>query len=305
MPVSDNAYMSPDASSDGVIPNLYNTTAEKYLYDAEKLRPLCLDMSGMIRGKPGKSFDTFKGTEFTVGELTEGVDTPVSPLDFNKVQLTVKWYGDAKQITKENLAYSFRFVLNDLRYGAAGALGTNRDAVIMTEMLRTSKDAIYPLVEDTSPSARYTASTITSEGQLSYEQITVAETEMLVDNRELQWIVIHPRQKYSLMNDENFIDNNKFPQNVIMNGQIGKISSATIIVSNAVQSTVENSTTVYQAVALARRAIMYAQKVDPVFEFDEETKRSRALTFHYYEAFGTKILHTEGIIPLKGAGRVI
>ena len=55
MALEANAYVRSSATSDGVVPNLYDEVAEKYLYEAEVLRPLCLDKSGMILNKPGKS----------------------------------------------------------------------------------------------------------------------------------------------------------------------------------------------------------------------------------------------------------
>ena len=89
MAVEANAYLRPDATADGVVPNLYDEQAEKYLYEAEALRFLAIEKSAMIQGRPGKTLQVFKETQFTVGELTEGVDTPVSALDFDSVTVGI------------------------------------------------------------------------------------------------------------------------------------------------------------------------------------------------------------------------
>ena len=302
MALEANAYTRTNAATDGVVPNLYDEVAEKYLYEAEVLRPLGIDKSGMILNKPGKSFQVFKETAFSVSQLTEGTDTPVSALDFDSITLTVNWYGDAKQISKENLSEVFDFVWDDIRYGAANALAVNRDNVIMSELLNTTSSAIYPI---SSGSTRYTSADITADATLTYEQITEAWRRMRLNHRMIKAVIVHPNQMKSLMNDDKFI-NEDYKAAGRIKGSIGRVmvgnpNGIAIIPHTSVQSVTENSVTVYQAIALGDRAFIYAQKVNPVFEFDDEYKRKRAITFHYYEAFGVKILHDEAVIPIKSA----
>jgi len=298
MSLETNAYKRANATSDGVVPNLYNDQSEKWLYEAEVLRPLCIQDTRLLN-KPGRTVNWYKDTAFSVSALTEGTDTPVSALDFNSIVVSIAWYGDAKQLSKETISENFAFVLGNLRYGCSNALAINRDVQIMTEMLNTSESAIYPFSSGTT---RYTSSTIVAAGQMTYEQVTKVRTEMRKDRRTLKDVIVHPDQMYSLMNDDKFINADYFRDQSLMNGVVGKFpGNINVIEHTAVQSATENSITVYQAIGLADRSIIYAQKVSPVFEFDEELKRKRGLTFHYYEAFGAKILHTEGIIPIKSA----
>jgi hypothetical protein len=303
MALDGNAYTVATGVSEGTIPALYDEVAEKFIYEAEKLRPLGIDRSGMILGKPGKSFQVFKETEFEVGGLTEGVDTPVSALDFDSITLTVSWYGDAKQISKESLSYNFDFVWGDIREGASKALATNRDNQIMTELLNTTSSAIYPI---SSGVTRYTSGSMAATAVLTYEQLTKAWETMRISNRTLKAVIAYPSQLKSLMNDDKFIDTDYSSVGRI-NGSVGKLlvgdnpGGVDIMPHTAVQTTSENSVTTYNAIALGDRAFIYAQKVNPVFEFDEETKRSRSVTFHYYESFGVKNLHDASIIVLKSA----
>jgi len=303
MAIDTNAYDRATSTSKGTVPTLYDEIAEKFIYERELLRPLGVDKTGMILGKPGKSFQVFKETQFSAGKLTEGVDTPVSALDFNSLTLTVEWYGDAKQISKESLSENFDFVWGDIREGASNALGENRDNVIMTELLTTTSSDLYPISSGTT---RYTSSTIAAAGVLTYEQMTEAWKQMRINRRSLQSIVVYPTQYKALMNDDKFV-NADYARAGTLNGEIGRVMvgdnprGVAIIPHTAVQSVTENSTTVYVAVALGNKPFIYAQKINPVFEFDEETKRSRSVTFHYYEVFGVKIFYNESVIPLKSA----
>lgn len=301
MSLETNAYTRTEGVAQDVNPNLYDEQAERYLYEAEKLRPLAVDVSSFLLNRPGRSYTKFKGQEFEVSELSEGTDTPVSAIGFDKVTLTVNWYGDAKQMSKEEISEAFDFVVDDLSYGASGALAHNRDVQIMTELLNTSTDAIYPF----SSGVARTSANISTSDLFQYEQITRASTLMMVsENQEadLQAVIIHPYQKEAIVNDDRFIDKTLYGGNVMSSGLIGEIAGAAIIVSNKVQSVVENTNViVYQAIALGPRAFMYGQKVSPVFEFDDEYKRKRAVTFHYYESFGVKNFHENRIIPIKSA----
>lgn len=292
-----NAYERAESTADVTTPNLYDAAAEKYMYEQERLRPLAIDKSAMILNKPGKQFYVYKETAFTVSALTEGTSTPITALDFNNVQLTVNWYGDAKQLSKEVVSEAFDFVVNDLNIGAAGAFATNRDTVIMTELLNTTTSAIYPTKSD---GTKYTSSTIVSTAVLQYDQIVEARAYTRINAKlPIKTIIVHPNQEASLLKDDKFISADYSAGTAASTGIIGRIAGADVIESTAVQSVTENSVTVYVAIALADRAFMYAQKVNPVMEMDEETKRQRAITFHYYEAFGVKILYSERIVPLK------
>jgi len=304
MALEANAYERADASTDGVVPNLYDEIAEKYIYEAEKFRPLGIDKSAQLKSTPGKTLQVFKETQFTVSTLTEGTDTPVSALDFGSITLTLAWYGDAKQISLENLSETFDFVWDDIKLGASGALGTNRDNIIMTEWLTTTEDAVYPR---NSSGVAYTSANIIAGLALSYSQLVETRTEMRKDRRKMNIIVVHPDQVKDLLNDEKFIDADyNGGQSMAVAGALGKMAGATFIEHTAVQTTVEGTTgtgtcDVYQAIALGERAFIYAQKVDPVFELDREYNRKRGLTFHYYEAFGVANLHDESIRIIKSS----
>lgn len=289
-----------DATSENTVPNVYNEQSEQFLYEANQLQRMAWDQSARLLGKPGKTLELYKETEFSVGALTEGTDTPISALTFDNEQLTVGWYGDAKMISKETLSEEFEFVFNDsLNRGAAGAMGVNRDNQILLEWENTSTGVIYPI---NSGATRYDDSDVASDAGFDYEVVSEATRVMRLANRKPRWIVIHPNQEKSVKNLDSFQRADYYDAMVIKNGIIGTIDGAEVVVHANVQSSVATSgTTVYHAFAIAERSFVYAQKVAPVMEFDEETKRSRTITFHYYEAFGVKNLTDAGIVPIYTA----
>lgn len=298
-----NIYNTTGAGTDSMIPNLYDELAEKYIYEAEMMRPLGIDKTAMIAGKAGSSLQVIKETAFSVSGLTEGTETPVSALDFDPVSLTVSWYGDAKQMTKEVISYAFPSLVGDLRYGASNALAENRDTQILVELANTSTSAIYPI--NAAGTARVTSANIADTNIFTKEMVNKAKSVLRKNRRKLKWIVIHPDQEKGLLDDDSFIDASKYGERVLANGAIGTIYGAQVISHANVQTVTENSVTVYIGFGLAERGFMYAQKISPVFEFDEELKRERAVTFHYYEAFGVKVLNSDAIVPLKSAGAVL
>lgn len=286
-----------DATTENTVPNVYNEESERFLYEANQLQRMAWDQSARLLGKPGKTLELYKETEFSVSELTEGTDTPLSALTFDNEQLTVGWYGDAKMISKETLSEEFEFVFNDsLNRGAAGAMGVNRDHQILLEWENTSTGVVYPI--DTG-ATRFTDANVDATATFDYEVVSEANRLMRLNNRKARWLVIHPNQEKSVKNIDSFQRADYYDAMVIKNGIIGTIDGAEVVVHSGVQSSEATSgTTVYHAFAVSERAFVYAQKVAPVMEFDEETKRSRTVTFHYYEAFGVKNLHDEGIVPI-------
>jgi len=301
MALDANAYKRAAASTDGVVPEVYDERVIEHLYNAEKLRPLADDVSSYLLGKAGKTITFFTETQFSASTLTEGTDTPISALDYANFDLTLAWFGDAKQISMETLSENFDFVWDRVRIGAAGALAENRDVQIMTELLNSTSDAIYPISTGTT---RYTDANIIAGAGDMYEQAVKCKVEMAKDNLNMSYLVISPDQSYKLYNDAKFYTNSTSEMDVIKNGVIGKYLGFKVIESNNVQITDEGAADaieVSNAIALSDKAFYYAQKLTPVMEFERETKRQRAWTFHYFEAFGVKIKRNEGVIVMKTA----
>ena len=304
MSLEANAYLTSDAVSDNIIPELYNEELQQFQYELEALRPLGSDVTERILPRAGNNLNIYKGTEFAVGQLTQGTDTPVSELDFDSVVLTVNEYGDAKQIPLDTIEDSFEFLVGDLAYGAASAIAENNDNVIMTELNNTSENAIYPI---SSGVTRVNNTNIAVTNVFDKEQVTEARRRMRINNRYLKYLVIHPNQYKAILDDEDFIPKDNYPAGILMNASVGKLFGAEVIEHNSVTSVTENSVSVYRAMALGedragrQKSFVFGYKRMPVMEFDREFNRKRAVTFHYHYRIGAKIVWDEGIIPIKSA----
>ncbi len=304
MAVDANAYLETDGDTEGMIPLIYGEDAvlRKVLFEAEILRPYLDDISPMLSGSGNTIQLPEEDSTWAVNALTEGTPTPVSAIAYSSDDLTIAWYGDAKQWTKEAEVSVFKFVLGRMRANAVSALGENRDNKIIAEFLNTSATAIYPL---TSAGVKYTSSTIDAEGTFQYGQIQRCNAQMRINKIKMAYTLYHPAQKLALKDTAVIISNNNYNNNVLERGSLKTIDGIQLIEHGSITSVTENSQTVYIAFGLMAKPAFYAQKVAPVFQIGTENLRDRALTFHYYEAFGVKLKRSIGIVPLKSVGALI
>ncbi len=295
MAITDNYYSSSSTSAGYTNPIVWSEESEKYMYENAVFQQLGKnDMRQLNR--PGKQYNYQFGSSYSMGVLSEGVATPVSDITYTQVTVTFDGYGDAKQISKEELAYGFTYLLDDIKYGALGSMIENRDSVIVNELLNSTATGIYP-------GAR-TSSTITTGDVLNTDMIAKVETSMQqTQAKKCKAIVIHPLQKYSLLTNPNFIDASKYGDaRVIHSGEIGEYLGIPIYVSNHITSATENSVTVYKAIALGRDPFVFMPKRNFEFNFEEETKRDRMITASWWEMFGVKILRNESVIIVTSLG---
>ena len=302
MALPANAHGRTQATAQNTVPNVYNDQSDRFLYESVKLQRMAWDQSSRILGKPGKSIDLYKDTQFSVSALTEGTDTPLSALTYENEQLVIAWYGDAKMISKETLSEEFEFVFGEsLNPSAAGAMGENRDVQILLEFANTTTAAVYPI---NTGITRFDEDDITATAVFTEEQLSEAMRTMRLAHRKPKWLVFHPNQMKAVRDSDKFQSNESYNEDVLRKGIIGTIFGIEVVEHASVQSFAAgaaDAVTVYQAYAVAEKSFVYAQKVSPVMEFDEETKRSRTVTFHYYEAFGVKNFHDAGIVPIISA----
>lgn len=295
MAISTNYFSSGSTSAGYVNPIVWSEESEKYIYENAVFQQLGKTDNRQLN-RPGKQYNYQFGTSSSMGVLTEGVATPVSNITYTQVSVNFYGYGDAKQVSKEELSQGFSYILSDIQENAFGAMIENRDSVIYTELLNTTSTGIYP--------GTATSSTIASTDVFSVEMIAEVETTMeQTQAKKCNAIVIHPKQKYSLITNSNFIDASKLGSDrVIRTGMIGEYYGIPIYVSNHITTATENSLTVYKAVALGRDPFVFMPKRNFEFAFEEETKRDRMITASYWEMFGTKILRNESVIIMTSVG---
>jgi len=307
MALPANARGRADAVTENTTPNVYNDKSYAYMYEKVKLLGILDDQSSRLLNKPGNSIDLYKETQWTVNPLVEGTDTPISPLVFDNEQLVLQWYGDSKMISLETLSEEFEFVFDrHLNRSASFALGENKDIQTLVEWANTTTPAIYPL---NGSGVRLTSVTTPDgpTGSFQDEQASEARKQIIKAGRDTEdrYLIISPEQEKALRDLPKFQSNENYPATILIKGVIGVLHGFIVIVHRNVQTfagTHVDTPTLYQAFAVTKDCSVYAQKVNPVYEFDRETKRARTLTFLYHEAFGIKNLYDECIIPLVSNG---
>lgn len=70
-----------------------------------------------------------------------------------------------------------------------------------------------------------------AETGISYNEIVNAIDVLNEEENVKKVMFIHPKQASALRKDPNFVSNDKYPNNVIMKGEIGQIANARIVVS--------------------------------------------------------------------------
>ncbi len=295
MAVSANAYATYSPNSDYTNPIIWSPESEKYIYESAVFQQYAVKDPRFLN-KPGRQGNCTLETGYSMGQLTEGVATPISALSYTQVTIDFYAYGDAKQVTDEEIATGFSYIMGNIKYGALGAMGVNRDSVIVTELMGTSSTGIY--------SNGKTSANITTSDTFNTDMVANVTTAMEeTQARQCNAIVIHPRQKNSLLKLTQFTDASKYGSDrVIKNGQIGDYLGIDIVVSNNITTATENSVTVYKAIALGRRPYIYAQKRNFEFNFERERLRDRAITASWWEMFGVARLHDDSIIIMTSAG---
>lgn len=307
MALPTNARGRAEATTQNTTPNVYNDKSYAYMYERVKLLGILDDQSSRLLNKPGNSIDLYKETQWTVNPLTEGTATPISPLVLENEQLVLQWYGDSKMISLETLSEEFEFVFDrHLNRSASYALGENKDIQILVEFANTTTAAVYPL---DGAGVRLTSVTTPAgaAGAFSDEQASEARKQIIKAGRDTEdrYLIISPEQEKALRDSSKFQSNETYPASILIKGVIGTIHGFQVIVHRNVQTfagTHIDTPTLYQAFAVTKDCGVYAQKVNPIYEFDRETKRARTLTFLYHEAFGIKNLYDEAIIPLVSNG---
>jgi len=301
MAVDANAYQTTAANTAGAVPLIYGQNVIRKLYENDIMRGYMEDVSVLLGA--GNTWQVpIENSVFAMGTLTEGTATPISTLAFGKKDLTVVWYGDAKQWTIELDANAFSYVLNNNRENAAAAIGENRDNKIIAELTTSTSSAIYPFKADGS---KYTSADVAADSFMSYEQIESTRVTMRLNKLSLKNIFVHPTQASSLRRDIRIVNNTNYNANVMERGELKTVSGIQLIEHPSITSVTENTETVYIALACMDKPAFYATKKQPVFELSRRDILDRAWTFHYFEAFGVLNKRNEGIIPVKSVGAVL
>lgn len=171
-------------------------------------------------GRPGSTIIVPKWKYIGPAEdVAEGVAMGTTTLSTSTTEAKVKKAGKAVELTDES-------VLS----GYGDPIGTTIEQLAMSIADKVDNDGYDALC--TAP--------LTYDGtasQISYKGVVMANSkfEDESDATLTKILFINPNQEATLLNDDDFKSNDKYPMNVIMNGTIGSIAGAQVVKSKKVK----------------------------------------------------------------------
>lgn len=171
-------------------------------------------------GQPGSTIVVPKWAYIGAAEdVAEGVAMGTTVLSTSSTEAKVKKAGKAVELTDESVLSG---------YGNPVDTAINQLAMSIAD--KVDNDGYNALC--TAP--------LTYDGtaaEISYKGVVMANSkfEDESDDSLRKIIFIHPNQEATLLNDDDFKSNDKYPMNVIMNGTIGSIAGAQVVKSKKVK----------------------------------------------------------------------
>ena len=173
-----------------------------------------------LEGRPGSTITVPKYAYIGDAEdVAEGVAMGTTVLTASTTEAKVKKAGKAVELTDES-------VLS----GYGDPVGTAVNQLTMSIAAKVDNDG-YDALCGASLTYDGTATEISYRGVVSAN----AKFEDESDASLTKIIFIHPNQEATLLNDDDFKSNDKYPLNVIMSGTIGSIAGAQVVKSNKVK----------------------------------------------------------------------
>nr|DAU28441.1 MAG TPA: major capsid protein [Caudoviricetes sp.] len=173
-----------------------------------------------LEGRPGSTITVPKYAYIGDAEdVAEGVAMGTTVLTASTTEAKVKKAGKAVELTDES-------VLS----GYGDPVGTAVNQLTMSIAAKVDNDG-YDALCGASLAYDGTATEISYRGVVSAN----AKFEDESDASLTKIIFIHPNQEATLLNDDDFKSNDKYPLNVIMSGTIGSIAGAQVVKSKKVK----------------------------------------------------------------------
>ena len=173
-----------------------------------------------LEGRPGSTITVPKYAYIGDAEdVAEGVAMGTTVLTASTTEAKVKKAGKAVELTDES-------VLS----GYGDPVGTAVNQLTMSIAAKVDNDGYDALC-----GARMTYDGTATE--ISYRGVVSANAKFQdeSDASLTKIIFIHPNQEATLLNDDDFKSNDKYPLNVIMSGTIGSIAGAQVVKSKKVK----------------------------------------------------------------------
>lgn len=166
-----------------------------------------------LQGRPGDTITIPKYAYIGMAtDLAEGVTADKTKLATSKGTFTVKKAVKQVELTDEAVLSGYGNPVGETNSQLAKAIADKID----TDVFDALKGAQL---------------TYTSAGDISYNEIVNAIDGLNEEQNVEKVMFIHPKQVTQLRKDSNFISNDKYPNNVIMKGEIGMIANCRIVAS--------------------------------------------------------------------------
>lgn len=165
-----------------------------------------------LAGKPGSTITVPKYQYIGDAEdLAEGVTADKTQLTTTSAEYTVKKAVKQVELTDEAVLSGYGNPVGETNSQLAKSIASKVDSDVM-EALKGAQ-------------LGYNG----SEDGISYDEVVNA-IDVLGEEENVEKVMfIHPKQVSSLRKDANFISNDKYPNNVIMRGEIGMIANTRIV----------------------------------------------------------------------------
>ena len=166
-----------------------------------------------LEGKAGSTITVPKYLYIGDAEdLAEGVTADKTKLETSSAEYSIKKAVKQVELTDEAVLSGYGNPVGETNSQLAKSIASKVDNDVM-EALK---------------GAQLTKS---FDNAISYDNIVDAIDVLGEEENVPKVMFIHPKQVATLRKDTNFISNDKYPDNVIMNGEIGKIANTRIVVS--------------------------------------------------------------------------
>ena len=166
-----------------------------------------------LEGRPGSTITVPKYKYIGAAEdLAEGVTAAKTQLETSSESYTIKKAVKQVELTDEAVLSGYGNPVGETNSQLAKAIAEKVDNDVMDELKTAQLGKTFAT-------------------DISYDNIVDAIDVLEEEENVPKVMFIHPKQVSTLRKDENFISNDKYNNDVIMNGEIGKIANTRIVVS--------------------------------------------------------------------------
>lgn len=229
-----------------------------------KIAPLAT-LDTTLQGQPGNTI-TVPSYKYIgdAEDVAEGEAITISQMTSSTKKATVKKAGKGVELTDEAVLSGYGDPIGEARKQLGMSIAAKIDNDCMAELRKAT------LTHDAS-----------SVSIINYEGIVDAVDKFEEEEDEPKVIFIHPNQATQIRKDPNFLDRNKYPMQVVMDGVIGEIAGCQVIKSKKVFKTGHYENPIVKAGALK---IYLKRAVDVEAERDIVNKTTVMTADEHYTA---------------------